>query len=132
MSTIPHVHRPGVRAFFFWTGIIATLAYRLIIFFTTSDPVFLRIIWYVGTIGFTIYFIHRYQVAQRRTMVLQELRLAEKVPALKELSDRDREGLDYVFATLQSSKEKWNYYFIFASSAVALLAGLWSDLGLHL
>lgn len=125
--TIPTLHRPATRAFFFWTGIISTILYRAIIFFTTADPIVLRVIWYIGTIGFIIYFAHRYDIAKRRSQVIRELNLIEKVPQLKELNDRDRSGLQYVFATLQSSREKWNYYVIFASSILAVLAGLWMD-----
>jgi hypothetical protein len=126
--TIPTLHRPATRAFFFWTGIVATVAYRAIIFFTGSNNFVLRLIWYVGTIGFIVYFVHRYDIAKRRTRVIKELGLAEKVPQLKELSEADRAGLEYLFATLQSSREKWNYYVIFASSIIALLAGLWMDI----
>lgn len=125
--SIPTLHRPATRAFFFWAGIISTILYRAIIFFTSANPILLRSIWYVGTIGFVIYFLHRYDIAKRRTRVIRELGLAEKVPQLKELSDTDRAGLQYLFATLQSSREKWNYYVIFASSIVALLAGIWMD-----
>ncbi len=125
---IPTLHRPATRAVFFWTGIISTVLYRAIIFFTNANHVALRVIWYVGTVGFVIYFLHRYDIAKRRTMVIRELGLAEKIPQLKELSDADRAGMQYLFATLQSSREKWNYYVIFASSILALLAGLWMDL----
>lgn len=125
---LPTLHRPATRAFFFWTGIVATILYRAIIFFTSANPVILRVIWYIGTVGFVVYFLHRYDIAKRRSRVIQELNLAEKIPQLKELSDADRAGLNYLFATLQSSREKWNYYVIFASSIVALLAGIWMDI----
>jgi hypothetical protein len=124
----PYIHRPATRAFFFWTGIVATIAYRIVIFFSNANPMVPRLIWYVGTVGFIIYFIHRYDVARRRTRVISELHLADKVPQLKELSDQDRAGLQYVFATLKSSREKWNYYVIFTSSALALLVALWQDI----
>jgi len=125
---IPTLHSPASRAFFFWTGIIATIAYRSIIVFTEGDHVILRTTWYIGTIGFIVYFLHRYDVASRRTRVIKELDLANKVPQLKGLSDQDRAGVQYLFATLQSSREKWNYYIIFVSSILALLFGLWQDL----
>lgn len=124
---IPTLHRPATRAFFFWVGILATVAYRAIIFFTNANSVTLRVIWYIGTVGFIIYFLHRYDIAKRRTRVIEDLDLAEKIPQLKELSDADRAGMQYLFATLQSSREKWNYYVIFASSIIALAAGVWMD-----
>lgn len=127
--SIPTIHRPATRAFFFWTGITATVLYRAIIFVTDANAVLLRVFWYLGTIGFTIYFMHRYDIARRRTRVIRELGLDEKIPQLQQLSDQDRAGLQYLFATLQSSREKWNYYVIFASSSIAILAGLWMDFG---
>ncbi len=126
--SIPTLHRPATRLLFFWIGIISTILYRLIIFFTTANPLLLRSIWYIGTVGFVIYFLHRYDIAKRRGRVVQELKLAEKIPQLKELSDEDRAGMEYLFATLQSSHEKWNYYVIFASSILALIAGVWMDI----
>lgn len=128
IMNIPTLHRPATRAFFFWTGITSTILYRAIIFFTDANHIVLRSIWYIGTVGFVIYFLHRYDIAKRRTRVIQELRLAEKIPQLKELSDTDRQGMQYLFETLQSSREKWNYYVIFTSSILAILAGLWIDI----
>lgn len=125
--SIPTLHRPSTRALFFWTGLISTLLYRAIIFFTASHAVLVRVLWYIGTVGFIIYFAHRYDIAKRRSRVIAELRLDEKIPQLKELSDQDRQGMEYLFETLKSKRERWNYYVIFVSSAVALLAGIWMD-----
>ncbi|MEK7570376.1 MAG: hypothetical protein AAB515_02990 [Patescibacteria group bacterium] len=124
---IPHLHSKTIRTLFFWIGIIATFAYRVIIFFSDANPAFLKSAWYVGTIGFIIYFIHRYQISQRRAQAIQEFHLAERVPALNELSADEKSAMMYVFSTLRSTREKWNYVFIFASSAVALLAGIYID-----
>ena len=43
------------RWFFFIAGIIATLAYRIIIVLNAD---WIRIAWYVGTVGFILYFWH--------------------------------------------------------------------------
>jgi hypothetical protein len=121
--SIPQPHRQAVRLFFFWCGIVATFAYRIIIFFTDANPFLLKLSWYIGTIGFIIYFAHRFQIAERRTKVIAEYHLAEKVPQLKELNTEERAGMEYIFSTLGSTRERWNYIFIFIMSAIALIAG---------
>ena len=125
--SIPQSHRPAVRLFFFWSGIVATFAYRIIIIFSEANPFLLKLSWYIGTIGFIIYFAHRYQIAQRRTKVIKDYHLAEKVPQLNELNTEERAGMEYIFKTLGSTRERWNYIFIFIMSAIALLAGVLID-----
>ncbi|MEK7631942.1 MAG: hypothetical protein AAB445_03700 [Patescibacteria group bacterium] len=124
---VPTLHAKSVRTLFFWVGIIATFAYRIIIFFSDANPALLKISWYVGTIGFIIYFIHRYQISQRRAQVIQDFHLAEKVPTLTELTAEEKAAMAYVLSTLRSTREKWNYIFIFTSSGIALLAGIYLD-----
>ncbi|MFA6042191.1 MAG: hypothetical protein WCV85_00845 [Patescibacteria group bacterium] len=124
---IPTPHPRPLRLFFFWSGVIATICYRAIIFFSDANPALLKGSWYIGTVGFIIYFAHRFQIAQRRSMVLQKYNLAQKVPQLAELSAEERQAMTYVFQTLGSSREKWNYILIFVSSGVALLAGVYLD-----
>lgn len=127
--SIPQTHQPAVRLFFFWSGIVATFAYRVIIFFSEANPFLLKLSWYIGTIGFIIYFAHRYQIAERRTKVIANYHLAEKVAQLKELNAEERAGMEYIFKTLGSTRERWNYIFIFVMSAIALIAGAVIDIG---
>jgi len=124
---VPQLNPKPVRVFYFWVGILATFAYRVIIFFSDANPVLLKAAWYVGTIGFIIYFIHRYQISQRRAQAIEDFHLAEKVPQLAELTPDQRAAMSYVFSTLRSTREKWNYVFIFVSSGIALLAGIYLD-----
>lgn len=124
---IPVPHHPAVRLTFFWSGVIATICYRAIIFFSDANPALLKGAWYIGTVGFIVYFAHRYQIAQRRSALLRRYNLAQKVPQLQELTPEERQAMTYVFQTLGSSREKWNYILIFVSSGVALLAGVYLD-----
>jgi len=123
----PTVHSKALREFYFWAGIVATFAYRIIIVLT-NYPFWLKLTWYVGTIGFVVYFIHRYQISERRAKLITEHGLADKVATLSELSADDKAAMGYLFQTLESSKEKWNYIFIFVMSGVALLWGIVTDL----
>ncbi len=123
----PKVHNKVLREFYFWAGIVATFAYRIIIVLA-NYPGWLKLTWYVGTVGFVVYFIHRYQISERRAKLIAEHQLVAKVATLSELSEEDKGAMQYLFQTLESSKEKWNYIFIFVMSGLALLWGVAADL----
>ena len=54
-------------------------------------------------------------------------KLVEKMENQETLNDDDRNTIVYVLRTLRSSKEKWNYIWIFVLSIIALLIGLYYD-----
>ena len=118
-----------IRLFYFWSGIIATFAYRIIIVLNYYSDTWVKISWYVGTIGFVIYFIHRFDISKKRSRLIIEHKLREKVDTntLDELNTEDKKALEYILRTLVSSKEKWNYYTIFILSGLALITGILFD-----
>ncbi len=123
VKTSPNI----MRLFYFWSGIIATFAYRIIIVLNFYSTAWVKISWYVGTIGFIVYYIHRFEISQKRSRVIIEHQLREKLNHLDKLGKSDHEALAYILETLVSSKEKWNNYFIFILSGLALLAGIIFD-----
>lgn len=123
----PRPHSPLVRSFFFWTGIISTLAYRIVVVLTHYSSTAVLVSWYVGTIGFIIYFIHRYQISERRAELIEKNQLAEKIAANADLNEKDKADMEYIFNSLKTSKERWNNIFIFACSGIALLIGIYLD-----
>lgn len=123
----PKISSPLARSFYFWTGIVATLAYRVVIVLTEVDPLWLKISWYIGTIGFVLYFIHRFQVSEHRFALIKENKLATKVAQSESITADDKEALNYILTSLSSSKERWNYIFIFISSGLALAYGIYLD-----
>jgi hypothetical protein len=124
----PVTHPKPVREFFFWIGIVATFCYRSIVVLNSVNMVWSQIAWYVGTVGFVLYFAHRYEISERRAKLIKQHALDEKVTHMQELSDDERAAMAYIFKTLTSTKEKWNYIFIFVLSAIALLLGAYLDL----
>ena len=118
-----------LRLFYFWSGVIATIAYRVVIVLNFYSATWVKVSWYIGTIGFIIYFVHRFDISKKRSDIIVSHRLREKLDnnTLDELNNEDKEALGYVLGTLISSKEKWNYYIIFISSALALVAGIVFD-----
>lgn len=120
-------HSKKVRLFFFWVGVMATLSYRAVIVFNFYSNTLVKISWYIGTIGFIIYYIHRFDIAKKRSRVIVEHGLREKLNHPENLNEADHQALAYILETLVTSKEKWNNYIIFISSGLALLVGLLFD-----
>lgn len=116
-----------VRMFYFWSGIIATISYRIIIIFTNNQIFWLKLFWYIGTVGFIIYFIHRYQISEKRSQVIIDHGLEEKVEGLNEINGDDKEALKFIIKSLEVSSERINYIVIFVSSVLALLIGIYLD-----
>jgi len=119
-----------VRVFFFLSGIIATLAYRAIIVINFISPLMVQIFWYTGTMGFIIYFWHRYRVQRRRANLVEKydlVKLAEETPGK---TQDQGEALTYIVKTSLTSRSRWNSMFIFATSVLALIVGIILDLGL--
>lgn len=123
----PQTAPAPVRLLYFWIGILATLAYRAIIVLERLPGPWLKTAWYIGTVGFVVYFAHRYIVSERRARVIHERRLEEKV-ATSQLAPEDRAALAYILRSLETTKEKWNYVAIFVTSGVALAVGIILDL----
>ncbi|PIT94044.1 hypothetical protein COU00_01105 [Candidatus Falkowbacteria bacterium CG10_big_fil_rev_8_21_14_0_10_43_11] len=115
------------RLLVFWVGIIATIAYRVIVVLNYYSAFWVQVAWYIGTIGFVWYFAHRYRVENNREKLIKAKRLTSKIYNDKRLNDGDRNALVYVLKSLQSSKAKWNYIAIFVFSALALLYGVYID-----
>lgn len=111
---------------FFWIGILSTLVYRAIIVVEHFNGPWVKIAWYIGTIGFVIYFAHRFSISRRRGKVIADYHLLEKIDQPSWSAD-DRAALRYVIGSLQSSKERLNYIVIFSASALAVLLGIWLD-----
>ncbi len=120
-------HNRTLREFFFWSGIIATIAYRIIVVLNNYSSFWVSVAWYVGTIGFLIYFGHRYNISAKRAKLISDNDLTNKVSTCGALGNQDKDALQYILSTLVSTKEKWNYIVIFAVSALALIAGIYLD-----
>lgn len=122
-----HPNPKPIRLLYFWIGLLATFSYRAIIILNFYSSTLVKISWYVGTIGFIVYYIHRFKISQKRSRVIIEHGLREKLDNPEQLNSSDHQALAYILDTLVSSKEKWNNYFIFISSGLALLVGVLFD-----
>lgn len=117
-----------VRLFFFWAGIIATIAYRIIIVLNQYDPLWVKIAWYIGTIGFVLYFGHRFNTASKRARLIKDYSLIEAVDKAECIDPQKKLALHYLVKTSLTSKSRWNSAAIFLLSFIALLLGIFMDI----
>lgn len=121
------VHSKPIRTFYLWAGIIATIAYRIIIVMADVNTFWIKLSWYVGTFGFILYFMHRYDISEKRAKIIKEYGLEGKVSQIQNLDEKDKSAMKYIFHSLRISSEKTIYIVIFITSALALLAGIYLD-----
>ncbi len=115
------MHKQAYRELVFWIGIIATIAYRIIIALNNLPTLYWsNIAWYVGTIGFVWYFAHRYNVETKRSKMVRDADLIKKIEQHRALTVDDQNVLVYSLKSLTSSKAQWNYIAIFVTSGLAL------------
>lgn len=121
-----HIH-PGsrpLRYFFFVAGIVATIAYRITPFL---QPLWVKVAWYVGTVGFILYFWHRSHIETKRAKLVKEYDLVGAVEK-SGIPAEEKEAVAYLVKTSLTSKARWNSLFIVAASALALIGALAVDL----
>ncbi len=112
----------------FFLGIVATIAYRIIVVLNHYSPLAVQISWYIGTVGFVWYFAHRFKVENKRDKLITNLDLVNKIKDRTVLNQEERNSLVYILKGLQTSLSKWNYVAIFILSAVSLLYGIIQDI----
>lgn len=117
-----------MRLFFFWSGVIATLAYRIIIVLNFYSPLWVKVAWYIGTIGFIIYFWHRFDIQKKRAELVIDYNLLEAVEKGQYENQKQKEALKYIVKTSLTSKSRWNSAFICLLSILALIVGLIMDI----
>ncbi len=127
---MPTLSHRFYRYFMFALGVIATIAYRIIVVLNYYSPTLVQIAWYIGTIGFVWYFAHRFKIEKRRQKLIERLQLINRVNQSDDFNQEEKDALTYVLNSLQTSLARWNYIAIFVFSALALLYGLYQDLSL--
>ncbi len=125
--TLVKPHSKALREFYFWSGIVATFCYRIIVVLNNYSSYWSTVAWYVGTVGFIVYFAHRFQVSERRYELLKKYKILNKIQRSNEFSKNEKDASEYVLGTLLSTKERWNFIFIFVASTIALVWGAYLD-----
>jgi hypothetical protein len=81
---------------FFIIGLLSAIAFRSIIIFQHVEPHWVRPVWYIGTIGYFLFFLYRYNM----------------------------EVVLYLLSSIKLSLEDMNYAIIFLLSVVAVIADM--------
>lgn len=124
-----NIHEPSkpIQLMYFWIGLAATFAYRVIIVLNFFDPVWVKVAWYIGTIGFIIYFWSRYRAVQQFQSLIDDNELVAAAQKSDDFSPEQTQALTHVLSSLKETKAQINYVMIFILSFIALIAGLYLD-----
>ena len=119
-----HIVPKYVIYVFFTLGLISAVAFRAIIVFQHLEPAWVRPVWYIGTVGYFLFFLYRYGITKKRKKAVEEFKLIEKVQANACLTEADREVVLYLLSSIKLSREDINYAIIFLLSVIAVVADL--------
>ena len=117
-----------IKYFFFLAGAVATLAYRVIIVLNFYSPYWVKVSWYIGTIGFIFYFGYRFDVQRRESNLVSDYDLVGVVRK-SGIKAKEKKVLNHIVKTISTSKAKWNSLFIFLLSLIVLILGILLDFG---
>lgn len=91
------------------------------------DRVYGQIAWYIGVVGFFIFFAHKFKVEHIRSQLIKKSRLMDKISQDGVMEKSDRELISSLLCALSSSKDKINYLVIFTSSIIAIAIAVYLD-----
>ncbi|MFH1403399.1 MAG: hypothetical protein ABIH11_03940 [Candidatus Altiarchaeota archaeon] len=113
---------------FFLIGVVATVAMRVIEPLRSIDQSYGKISWYVGVIGFFLFFVYKYRVLREKSRIIRDSNLMGRLSSREGLSESDYPLLMELVCSQDNWKERTNFMVIFILSAVALVFALWLDL----
>lgn len=112
---------------FFLIGLVATFAIRVVTVLMHLEPIYGKIAWYVGVIGFSLFFVYKFKIGHARAKRIEESGLSEKISKNAPLTCNDYALINSILCGLGSKKERINYFFIFFLSAVAIVLAIYMD-----
>ena len=124
MNRHPHTLPPLVIFFFMAIGLVSAIAFRLVTIIYAIKPTLVRPIWYIGVLGYILFFAYRFYISEKRKNAVRDNHLLEKIQQGAELDPDDREHVAYVLSSIIKSKEHINYLFIFLLSVLAIGADI--------
>ncbi|MFH1791879.1 MAG: hypothetical protein ABH885_07870 [Candidatus Omnitrophota bacterium] len=120
--------RDGVASWvLFFIALIAVVALRAVNFALAINPAFAKACWYIGIIGFLVFFAYKYRYDAIMHREIARSGLIDKLLNRTPLSRHDYDVMGTLICKLSSKKDKVNYFFIFFFSAVAILIAVYTD-----
>jgi hypothetical protein len=120
----PRIVPKYVISGFFALGLVSAIAFRGIIVLQQLEPSWVRPVWYIGTVGYLLFFLYRYWITKKRKKAVEDFRLIEKLKANACLAEEEREVVLYLLSSIKFSLEDINYAIIFVLSLIAIGADL--------
>jgi hypothetical protein len=117
-----HIVPKYVMYSFFILGLLSAIAFRSIIIFQGIEPLWVRPVWYIGTVGYFLFFLYRYNISKKRKKAVEKFQLIEKLETNACLTEKDREVVLYLLSSIKFSLEDINYAIIFLLSVLAVIA----------
>lgn len=112
---------------FFIIALVAAVSVRLVNVLLNASQFWAKAFWYIGVIGFAVYFLYKFNLDLRLKRYLEKSRLQEKLNQQEGLTQDEYKALAGLLCNLRSKKEAINYFFIFFTSAIALFLGIYQD-----
>lgn len=112
---------------FFIIGIISAIAIRLVTILADLKPIYGQFSWYVGVLGFLIFFVYKFIIEKRRQRLIKNKDIMNKIAKGQDLTEEERKIISDILCSLTSDKDKINYFVIFFTSAIALIMALYLD-----
>jgi len=120
-------HDETIAWIFIIIGLISTVAIRVVTILMNFSELYGKISWYIGVIGFILFFLYKYKVFKQRADYIDQIKLIEKITNNDPLSSDEREGILIILCNIRSNKERINFFFIFVASFMSLLLALYFD-----
>jgi hypothetical protein len=112
---------------YFIIGLISIVAIRVPVFFDPAHPFYGKIAWYIGVVGFLLFFLYQYKISKQKTRLINDYGLLAKMNDPRSLSVADYERMRVLLCSLTSFKDKINFAFIFIVSALSLAWAMYVD-----
>jgi len=112
---------------FFVIGLVATVAVRIVTVLIGINVLYGKIAWYIGVGGFLVFFMYKFSLNRSAAKIIDKENLIGLANERKGFSEKQYNLIAAILCNLRSEKERINYFFIFAISAVALLVAMYFD-----
>jgi hypothetical protein len=68
----PHIVPKYVTYGFFLLGFLSAVAFRAIIVLQRMEPNWVRPVWYIGTVGYLLFFLYRFEITKKRKKAISD------------------------------------------------------------
>jgi len=92
---------PAVSWVFFFIALVAVIALRAVNVVLDFNPLLAKIFWYIGVIGFFIFFVYKFKNDTILHKELDNTKLVDKLLIKEKLSDHDYEVLGTILCRLR-------------------------------